>query len=93
MLNLRSIKTISVVGGGTVGWFAALTMRQLFASNVNIQVIESPDIGVVGVGEGGLINLVQALNKLKIPTSEFMRETGASLKWGGMRGGEWLRCS
>ncbi|MBI0424985.1 tryptophan 7-halogenase [Acinetobacter sp. ACIN00229] len=82
MLNLRNIKTISIIGGGTAGWFAALTMRRLFPSSVDIQVIESPNIGVLGVGEGGLLNLIQTLNKLGIPTSEFMRETGASLKWG-----------
>ncbi|HHP0279371.1 TPA: FAD-dependent oxidoreductase, partial [Acinetobacter baumannii] len=81
-LDLRQIKHVSIIGGGTAGWFAALTLRQMFAGHINVQLFESPEIGIVGVGEGGLINLVQALNHLNIPTSEFMRETGAAFKWG-----------
>lgn len=92
MLDLRQAKNITIIGGGTAGWFAALTLRSIFAAHINIQLIESPEIGIVGVGEGGLINLVQALNSLDIPTSEFIRETGAAFKWGfcyeGWRTGE-----
>ncbi|MEQ1346105.1 tryptophan halogenase family protein [Acinetobacter seifertii] len=82
MLNLEQAKNITVIGGGTAGWFAALTLRKIFRKQIDVQVIESPDIGIVGVGEGGLINLISTLNYLGIPTSEFMKETGATLKWG-----------
>lgn len=92
MIDFRQAKTITIIGGGTAGWFAALSLRKLFASSIKIQLIESPKVGIVGVGEGGLINLLTMLNHLKIPTSDFMRETGASLKWGfcyeGWRTGE-----
>ncbi|OUY07217.1 tryptophan 7-halogenase [Acinetobacter populi] len=92
MLDLRHAKNITIIGGGTAGWFAALTLKRMFSDHVKVQVIESPSIGIVGVGEGGLINLVSALNSLNIPTSEFMRETGAAFKWGfcyeGWRTGE-----
>jgi len=57
MLNLRNISRVVVIGGGTAGWFSALTLRRLFAPNVEVRVIESPAIGIVGVGEGGLLNL------------------------------------
>ncbi|MEQ1325013.1 tryptophan halogenase family protein [Acinetobacter soli] len=82
MLDLRNIRNVSIIGGGTAGWFAALLLRNFLPSNVNISLFESSEIGIVGVGEGGLINLIETLNRLKIPTSEFMRETGASFKWG-----------
>lgn len=82
MLDLRQIKQVTIIGGGTAGWFAALSFRKFFPKTVNVELIESPAIGIVGVGEGGLINLVTALNHLDIPTSQFMKETGASLKWG-----------
>lgn len=82
MLDFRKINTISIIGGGTAGWFAALKLKKLFDSNISVQLIESPEIGIVGVGEGGLINLIQALNNLNIPTSELISETGASFKWG-----------
>ncbi|MDQ9037262.1 tryptophan 7-halogenase [Acinetobacter seifertii] len=82
MLNLEQAKNITVIGGGTAGWFAALALRKILPKQIDIKVIESPDIGIVGVGEGGLINLISTLNYLEIPTSEFMKETGATLKWG-----------
>ena len=82
MLDLRHIKNVTIIGGGTAGWFAALSLRQFFPQSIQIELIESPAVGIVGVGEGGLINLVTTLNHLDIPTSQFMKETGASLKWG-----------
>lgn len=82
MLDIRKAEEVNIIGGGTAGWMAALTFRKMFQPNVNIRVIEAPEIGIVGVGEGGLINLISALNKLKIPIGQFMKETGASFKWG-----------
>jgi len=82
MLDIRNAKDITIIGGGTAGWMAALTLRKMFQSKVNIRVIESPEIGIVGVGEGGLINFITTLNKLKIPIGQFMKETGATFKWG-----------
>lgn len=82
MLDLNQAKNITIIGGGTAGWFAALYLRKMFPTQVQVQLIESPTIGIVGVGEGGLINLITALNHLEIPTGEFIRATGAALKWG-----------
>lgn len=52
MLNVIDMKQVSVIGGGTAGWFAALTLRSMFAKNIEVVVIESPKIGIVGVGVG-----------------------------------------
>lgn len=92
MLDLRHLKNVTIIGGGTAGWFAALFLRKFFPKSIQVELIESPAVGIVGVGEGGVINLVTALNQLDIPTSTFMQETGASFKWGfcyeGWRTGE-----
>ncbi len=82
MLNLRGIKRVVILGGGTAGWFAALSLRKIFSAGVEIRVIESSQIGVVGVGEGGLLNLQSALLSIDIDLDEFARETSATLKWG-----------
>lgn len=91
MLDLQHAKRVAIIGGGTAGWFAALMLRRIFSPKVEITLIESPDIGIIGVGEGGLLNLVSALEVNGISVDEFVRETGAAYKLGfvyeGWRGG------
>ncbi len=82
MLDLRYAKRVTVIGGGAAGWFAALVVRKIFHPNVEVKVIASEKIGIVGVGEGGLLNIVQILNHLEIPTGEFIKETKANYKLG-----------
>lgn len=82
MLNLRGMKRVCIIGGGTAGWFAALRMRKLFSPTVEIMVIASPEIPIVGVGEGGTLTLMQTLDELNIPFGEFLQETGAVHKLG-----------
>lgn len=82
MIDLRNAQRIVVLGGGTAGWYAALTLRRLFSPRVDVRVIESSKIGIVGVGEGGLLNLVSGLIHNQIDIDEFVRETGAAFKWG-----------
>ncbi len=82
MLNLRRAKRFAVVGGGTAGWFAALFLRKLLGKHIEVCVIESSDIGIVGVGEGGIPNIISCLLKLDIDIKEVMQATQASYKWG-----------
>ncbi len=82
MLNLRGQQRVCIVGGGTAGWFAALHLRQLFSPSVEILLISAPEVPIVGVGEGGILNLMEALHRLKIPFGEFMQETEAVHKLG-----------
>ena len=82
MLNLRGAKRVVILGGGTAGWFAALSLRKIFSAAVEVRVIESSQIGIVGVGEGGLLNLQSALLSLDIDLDDFVRETHATYKWG-----------
>lgn len=75
---------IAIIGGGTAGWLAALMIQK--AANgpdaPRISVIESPYIPTVGVGEGSTSVFRQVLLDLGIAEDEFLRETGATLKFG-----------
>ncbi len=82
MHNLQTHQKITIVGGGTAGWFSALEMRRLFGANVEITVIESSQIGIIGAGEGSVPNMLTALHRYGIDPAEFMRETQATYKLG-----------
>ena len=82
ILDLRRAKNIVVLGGGTAGWFAALSLRRLFSPAVSVKVVESSKIPIVGVGEGGLLNFIDALERNNIDVTDFIAKTGAAYKWG-----------
>ena len=81
-MSTSHIKDIVVVGGGTAGWMAAAALSKVLSAQWNIVLIESEEIGIVGVGEATipLINIYNAA--LEIDENEFMRETNATFKLG-----------
>src|SRR3954466_8916341 len=46
-----SVQTVAVLGGGSAGLMAAVTLKRKIPS-LKVQLVRSPDIGVIGVGEG-----------------------------------------
>ncbi len=75
------IDSLCVVGGGTSGMVAALMMRQAYP-NLKITVIESKQIGIIGVGEGSTEHWAKFINHVNISVFDLMRETGATFKVG-----------
>lgn len=74
---------ILIVGGGTAGWMTALIMARAWIKlGFEIQLIESPDVGIIGVGEGSTPALKQFFDKLNIAESEWMPACNATYKTG-----------
>lgn len=75
------IKKIIIVGGGTAGWLTALKAKRSYP-DLDITVIESKEIGILGAGEGSTPFLTDFLNHLDIPLSDLIKDCDATIKNG-----------
>lgn len=73
---------VTIVGGGTAGWMAACLMAQHWGEAARVTVIESPDIGIIGVGEGSTPQLKAFFDRLGIAETEWMPACNATYKAG-----------
>lgn len=76
------IRSILVVGGGTAGWMAAAALKTATGPHCQVRLVESEDIGIVGVGEATVPTIRDFNRMIGLDEVAFMRETKASLKLG-----------
>ena len=78
------IQNVIIVGGGTAGYLTALILKTRFEDQINITIIKSNKIGIIGVGEGSTEHWKNFLDYTDIDNYELIKETDATLKSGIM---------
>jgi len=80
-------KVINIIGGGSAGWMTAIYLNRYFNRDVKnffIRVIESPGIGIIGVGEATVHSIRFFFAAMGLDEAELMAETNATIKSGIM---------
>jgi tryptophan halogenase len=81
-LSDTEIRRLVIAGGGTAGWIAAAALSHQFHGILEITLVESEEIGTIGVGESSIPPLRTFHRLLGIDEQEFMRATAATFKLG-----------
>lgn len=95
-MSAQVIRKVVIAGGGTAGWVAATALARKLGAMVEITLIESDEIGTVGVGEASIPPMHVFHKLLNIDEQEFMRATSATFKLGisfenwGQRGDHYI---
>jgi tryptophan halogenase len=84
---VRQVQNIVIVGGGTAGWLtagviAARHQGRIKGGRFSVTLIESPTIGIIGVGEGTWPTLRSTLEKMGVSETAFFRQCDAAFKQG-----------
>ena len=87
-------KSVLIVGGGTAGWITAAYMARMLAADapegVSITLVESDEIGILGVGEGTFPIIRKTMSRIGLDESELVRDADATFKQ-GIRFNNWKK--
>ncbi|QDP02705.1 tryptophan halogenase family protein [Thalassotalea sp. PS06] len=76
----QPIKKLVILGGGTSGWISAALSKKLLGNAIEVELVESSEIGTVGVGEATIPPIKLLNDVLGLNEAEFLRETQGTIK-------------
>ena len=74
------INKVVVIGGGTAGWMSAALIKRVLGERIEVELVESEAIGIVGVGEATIPPIQHVNSVLGLDEAEFVRETKSTIK-------------
>lgn len=79
---MHAIQSLVILGGGSSGWMAASLLAKRLGQAVTITLVESPAIGIIGVGEATIPWIKTFIDEIGLEEQEFIHTTNASFKLG-----------
>jgi tryptophan halogenase len=81
-MQQREIRSVVIAGGGTAGWMAAAALARVMGPRLTVTLVESSEIGIVGVGEATIPAIAQFNKMVKLDEDDFLRHTQGTIKLG-----------
>ncbi|SMF33627.1 tryptophan halogenase [Alteromonadaceae bacterium Bs31] len=81
MKNDKKLHVV-IAGGGTAGWMTAASLSRMMNHHVRVTLVESDDIGTIGVGEATIPTMQTFHHLLQIDEQEYLKETQGTFKLG-----------
>ncbi|AWL11971.1 Tryptophan 7-halogenase [Saliniradius amylolyticus] len=85
MTTSNTLPVITIVGGGSAGWMSAIYLNRYFNKDhkqYHIRLIESPDVGIIGVGEATVHSIRYFFAAMGLNEAELIRQSQGTLKSG-----------